>query len=1551
MLKKRFKWVMALLAVCLLAIGSISYQQITASAASKQTYTASTTDQNKKVNVTVTADDDALPEGVSLKVTKIKQSESDYKTIQTKAKNQNKNKDISLLVYDIGFYKDGKEVEPTKAVQVSISWNSAIAPAGTTNSDTVSLVHLNDNNQLDNLTKKADISKQTNKVKSVSFTTSSFSPFALMWASTKSTSSTASTTTTTTTTEPLDVSSYITDVTIYYEVNGTKTKIEDNTTIPDSATSYSIEVKYAGIKSQDLLNKYGRQISYTLPSQLSSATVASDDVYDDSTPPQSVGTIKVQDGKILITFNESHLAGDENTTTSGTFTFTASIDRTKNTENPLTINFGNVTKTLNFQTHETAETGNLSIDKSTPTYIAGSDAVKAKEGYLEYTLTVKTGNDAMPDVKVEDSITSGSSYVSGYLVEGTKNGTATSLTGDPLAKGDVVTVTSNGQTSTVKINSDSATSMTWTIGDMAANETRTLTYRIKLNSDYVGVYNTTAITNTAKPYSKTYQHGSASQSFTPSEKATVNKTAGEVTTSNGKVTIPYTVTITADSHNTWPIRNLKINDHLQNSYKGLTNSDEIRKALCEYARFTNFSVKLGDKDITSTIVTDSNPITYYGSGSSDKNSAYNPSFDMYVGDVPAGTTLTLTYELQIDETIFTKLSRTWNIKNSVSVHTDDSKSSTGYNAEVGSSSSSKTIGTQIWDRKVAGNQTTETITQSPEGMESKTIAKGAIKYQVVVNEAGEWDVSDATFADKLGDHLKYAGYLQIDYYASGITYSQSGETVTVPSDSAALSKLKSQTITQTVYKLIDGETSFSLKPSDLGLSQKGAYVLTYYAVPYDVGSMSSFNATNTFSVSGSVVGPGGSNITMGASSVKVSNVISGGADFSTTKRSWYYDSLNNAAYWVIEATGTTLPNGLSLKDVTVSNNSSPEVVGAYVGTISTNNGHLSDAYNTISDFNSAKSSFEEFTDYTWQNNTFTLTSDLSLDNQKTLYIIIKTTRSTSTSNKRSTVVLQNKLQLKEVSEDDFRDVNTASLTTVAGGDVFKEFGAVYTRDSDGNWKVVKSGSSSNTSKIVTSKATEAGTYIEWRIKVNQLPNLSGYYDITDSLPDGVEAVYARYFWVDSTTAEADRPTMEEISDIGSSWDDIGLKDAKMDGSSSSLSAPTAYAYYNKTDNKIKFRVGNLKKALQDDSNYTSLNDKRSLEVQILVKVTDSDFLLGAEKTFTNSVSMADASGNEVGKDTSAVMTKTSTLTKSTTVSSETINGVVPFTLTVNPLSEDLVPNADTITVIDEMADPLSYDLSSVKVTNASGDDITSQVTIQDGGKTSDGKKILKFVVPDGQKLTITYNAIPYVSANTTFTISNTAYYEGASSGAKSTVNKSIKNSVSATSTTNRKPTITVTKRDASDVTKLLSGATFKLTPVKLNGDTWEDDGTALNATTDSDGQATFSGLEYNQVYKLEETKAPDGYNLDSTARYIVITQNTGTADNPTYPDAIKTYASHGATVQYSGYAYSVDISNTAGTALPNTGGTGTRLYYAVGIAVILSGGALLYWRKRKVGTK
>lgn len=130
---------------------------------------------------------------------------------------------------------------------------------------------------------------------------------------------------------------------------------------------------------------------------------------------------------------------------------------------------------------------------------------------------------------------------------------------------------------------------------------------------------------------------------------------------------------------------------------------------------------------------------------------------------------------------------------------------------------------------------------------------------------------------------------------------------------------------------------------------------------------------------------------------------------------------------------------------------------------------------------------------------------------------------------------------------------------------------------------------------------------------------------------------------------------------------------------------------------------------------------------------------------------------------------------------------------------------------------------------------------------------------------------------------------------------------------------------------VLSGAEFSLTE-------WANGaavGTVQTAVSGADGMVHFDGLEMGKTYRLTETKAAPGYlhsgeswlvTVDSNGN-ITVTVNDGSAQTPS------TITLGGANV----YAF----VNRGIPDLPVTGGSGTLIYSAVGLALMAAATAML----------
>ena len=128
-----------------------------------------------------------------------------------------------------------------------------------------------------------------------------------------------------------------------------------------------------------------------------------------------------------------------------------------------------------------------------------------------------------------------------------------------------------------------------------------------------------------------------------------------------------------------------------------------------------------------------------------------------------------------------------------------------------------------------------------------------------------------------------------------------------------------------------------------------------------------------------------------------------------------------------------------------------------------------------------------------------------------------------------------------------------------------------------------------------------------------------------------------------------------------------------------------------------------------------------------------------------------------------------------------------------------------------------------------------------------------------------------------------------------------------------------------------------------------EEGTTIILSSAADGTFGVIGLD-DDVYKLREIKAPNGYNLLSSDFTVDLNANTVNGQNWTGNAAAALLAVEDANVGVpvvpSTGAGNVQVENNQGTTLPETGGIGTRIFYAVGAILMIGAAVLLITRKR-----
>lgn len=1329
-------------------------------------------------------------------------------------------------------------------------------------------------------------------------------------------------------TDPVSVENYITGATLYYRTdeNAAWTNVSGATDIPGDA-DFKLEISYGNVPIDTLLAAGGK-MTYTLPALFRNAT-ANGKITSGSA---EVGTITVANNTVTLAFDTTWLAKQKtetNTVISGDFFVEAEANLSQVGEDRTAqIFIGKTTINIDFAGDIVAKYGNVDLSKTVSAISEETDG-----DYLTYTLTVTAGADGCPEVKVVDTFAD-TQHIEEYV----------GVTGGSSATNDTDGPTETGGTGSVYIgaaptedqpipgpageNPTKPGTLVWDIGDMAANETRTLTYRVKLKNAYTGVTAKGNLQNTANVYSKTYQRDSDTVIFTPRAGATMSKVASTFTPGeNGGGTITYTIWVKANADNSYVLDNVKIMDALDGSVQKMNGTlAAIRKNL-SYDE-TSFHLYQGGSNGQngSSGLTEITAGTTLNITDTDNDGKKNDSFTYYVGSLAPGESKTLTYTVNVEPGVFVAAgNKDFKINNRACIYTDDRGTDggvllRGYNT-------SKTINRKVWSRKLAGGKqetestvsmsgsvydaTDSSVNQITSPDSSFTVPAGSYKYQVAANEAGDWDLSSASMADSLGSqYMQFVGYVRVEAYTISSNAPGSGM-----DDAAAIANLSSRTPDQTVWVKVDGQTSFSFTPEQIGLDGTQAYLLTYYAQPTNIDGITQVVVSNRFELTGEV-GIGNFRYVLTGIGAEASVVVAGSNSFAAEKQSWYYekpqvpagDFANGALYWVIKVDGTVLPKNTAIKDVTNAVGGSAHYirdtsfVGVYKGNLRTNS--LADYADLDSLIASNPLTALESSNYTVAKDnsslTLTLMTDIPLEQGDSLYLIVKTEPDKLPANKRDAFTYNNKLQSSSDGTN-WLDHNTASKTLYGSENIFKELGCVFTYPGPGNSITnIQSGTNQG---ISTDALNGAGTYVAWQIHVNYEGSLSGRHRVVEQIPDGMEVTYVRIWWLGDkykAVPQDHKPTLvqltaEEIAALDGSW-------TKHVNTLPSNNAGPQTNYYYTNGQQVIWDIVNLVAG-------GGYRDDYAVEIQIVCKVTDPDVLLGGEsKEFNNVVSLQNSEGTTIGSDSNGVTIEKQTLSKQGTYNPETNGGRYPFKITLNELGEDLVSGSDAITLVDDLSDTLILDTASIQVVNTKTGEVVSNWTASVEGQT------LKIVLPDNLPLTVTYETTVNAAPGQTISISNNAHWKGYTTPSGGSVEvKEFHYSSGGTAGADTSPSVTVKKLDQYNTSQTLSGATFTLVEGTYADGTFTPttDGLSLTGTTGEDGTLTFGKtseqtMSYNTVYCLTETVAPEGYVLDAVPHYFAVAKQQEDGKCPTFPN--------GVTVWYQSADYTYQAYNHKGEA-------------------------------------
>lgn len=391
----------------------------------------------------------------------------------------------------------------------------------------------------------------------------------------------------------------------------------------------------------------------------------------------------------------------------------------------------------------------------------------------------------------------------------------------------------------------------------------------------------------------------------------------------------------------------------------------------------------------------------------------------------------------------------------------------------------------------------------------------------------------------------------------------------------------------------------------------------------------------------------------------------------------------------------------------------------------------------------------------------------------------------------------------------------------------------------------------------------------------------------------------------------------------------------------------ASEYVELNDDKTAYEITDkdgLKRAAQDQTVPSA--EQESLATEVTFKgvligayvIMPSDTNADYEPLFVTNTYDRDNSpseGKPVAKDVIAyAKSESHTVTKELEKGDDfaQIGEDVQYTIHATfPISEDSEGNKlDSFKIIDT-PDGLAIKKDTVEVVLGTSD-VTDNVEItvgETGVLTIDFKDLLSGGY-DGYDITITYDA----------TVTDVEYNNNASASSNTTTYKPGKVEGSNGS-------ITITKKDAEDKKITLTGVTFKVYDLGVDG-SWAPETAGapmefvfdanLNAyrpalstdkgddvvtkITDKDGLVTIKGLDEGN-YHFEEVVAPDGYSINEEGLTVTI--------DPTDEK-----------INVEG-----EFLDTKLASLPSTGGIGTTIFTIGGCAIMIAAAALYFVNRRK----
>lgn len=380
------------------------------------------------------------------------------------------------------------------------------------------------------------------------------------------------------------------------------------------------------------------------------------------------------------------------------------------------------------------------------------------------------------------------------------------------------------------------------------------------------------------------------------------------------------------------------------------------------------------------------------------------------------------------------------------------------------------------------------------------------------------------------------------------------------------------------------------------------------------------------------------------------------------------------------------------------------------------------------------------------------------------------------------------------------------------------------------------------SKPITQDMDKASGKIYYSLLLSVDKDSSGKLVVTDTLPQGLtyveDSLKAAFYsndWYTWTKQDNGYDLEKEQKPQ--------IAAEKLADGRTKLTITLPAGYESKSDQKIRLTY---QASYTDDSAWRNMKNKSETYVNSASFDGDTD---SQKTTIKREVPVLAKTGSQV-KDASGRLTNE-----------------VAYRVNINPAAEDLNPNGDTVTLTDQLSMPSGMQAYlKLKATKLYQFDPTAKDHL---GKELDpslyslnydpDEQKLKLELPDKQACVLVYRYCFDSGDNVDPTVSNSASLAGHYSASASS---KLTNSDSSACIAAKK--VTIYKVDADNNAKTLPGAQFSLE--KENNGGWSKVSSSL--TTDEEGKIVIADLDNNVVYRIKETKAPDGYSLNKNYYYL-----------------------------------------------------------------------------------